>query len=133
MIAVDVNVLAYLLIEGEMTPQAQALFSADDDWISPRLWRSEFRNVLAGYVKQGLMSLDEATALMADAVTIVDDGIIDVDSDRVLALAVQSGCTAYEMEYVSLAESLGISLVTADKQVLKAFPAIASSLAGGLA
>jgi predicted nucleic acid-binding protein len=53
----------------------------------------------------------------------------DVDSDRVLRLVAGSRCSAYDCEFVALAQELGISLVTIDKQILKDFPAAAVSLA----
>jgi len=43
----------------------------------------------------------------------------------VLGLAAQSGCTAYDCEFVALAADLGTRLVTADRRVLAAFPDIA--------
>jgi predicted nucleic acid-binding protein len=43
----------------------------------------------------------------------------------VLHLAKESGCSAYDCEFVSLAMDLGIPLVTADRQVLRAFPNVA--------
>jgi predicted nucleic acid-binding protein len=52
----------------------------------------------------------------------------DVSSEKVLELAMQSNCSAYDCEYVALAQDLGVPLVTADKQILKAFPKIAISM-----
>jgi predicted nucleic acid-binding protein len=51
-----------------------------------------------------------------------------VDSGQVLELANQSGCTAYDCEFIAVAKTLGAKLVTADKQVLRAFPGIAVPL-----
>ena len=45
-----------------------------------------------------------------------------VPDERVLELAAASGCNAYDCEFVALAEGLSSSLVTSDRQVLKAFP-----------
>lgn len=49
MIVVDSNVLAYLYLPGEYSTAAEALLEQDSDWAAPILWRSEFRNILAGY------------------------------------------------------------------------------------
>lgn len=45
-----------------------------------------------------------------------------------LRLAQQSGCSAYDCEFVSLAQDLHVQLVTMDKGILAAFPEIAVSL-----
>jgi predicted nucleic acid-binding protein len=45
-----------------------------------------------------------------------------VSAERVLGLVARSTCTAYDCEYVALAQELAVPLVTADKQVLRAFP-----------
>ena len=118
----DVNLLVYLLIEGEMSEIATAVYEADGAWVAPRLWRSEFRNVLALQLRSRRLSLPEAQELMADALVLMDDDLPEVDSNQVLQLAAQSKCTTYDVEYVALARMLGVSLVTADKQVLRAFP-----------
>jgi predicted nucleic acid-binding protein len=51
-----------------------------------------------------------------------------VDSAAVLDLAFASSCSAYDCEFVALAQALGVRLVTSDKQVLRAFPRIAKPL-----
>jgi len=50
-----------------------------------------------------------------------------VDSRAVLELAVRSKCSTYDCEYVTLAMALGISLITTDRAVLRAFPDVALS------
>ena len=50
-----------------------------------------------------------------------------VASPDVLTLAIQSGCTAYDCEYVALAEALNVPPITEDREILRAFPARAVS------
>jgi predicted nucleic acid-binding protein len=52
----------------------------------------------------------------------------EIVSFHVLELVASSGCSAYDCEFVTLAEDLGTSLVTIDKKVLNEFPQVAVSL-----
>jgi predicted nucleic acid-binding protein len=52
-----------------------------------------------------------------------------VDSRAVLRLAMQSKCSAYDCEYVAVAEAAGVPLVTNDRQILREFPLIARPFA----
>ena len=57
----------------------------------------------------------------------------EIHSSRVLELSGVSGCTAYDCEFVYLAEALGVPLVTEDQKVLFAFPGQAIAMADFLA
>ncbi len=57
MIVADTNLIAYLLIPGQKTALAQAVFQQDPAWIAPFLWRSEFRNIPALYMRQSQLAL----------------------------------------------------------------------------
>lgn len=50
-----------------------------------------------------------------------------VGGERVLQLVATSPCSAYDCEYVALADELGVTLVTSDAQVLRHFPQVAQS------
>ena len=63
MIVADVNVLAYLLIPGKFTKAAEQLLEEEPVWVVPRLWRSEFRNILANYLRANEMELDDAAVI----------------------------------------------------------------------
>ena len=128
MIAVDANVILGLHLLGEDTPAAKSLLQTDPDWIVPALWRSEFRNALAKYVRCGGLALDEALRIQAEAEALLRGGEYDVDSDTVLRLAERSGCSAYDCEYVALAHKLGCRLVTLDQQIVRTFPDVATAL-----
>jgi predicted nucleic acid-binding protein len=130
MIVVDTNVLAYLYLPSDHTARAEVLLRQEPEWTAPVLWRSEFRNILAGYMRRKTLTLDEARAIQAEAEGLMAGNEHDVDSGRVLELVRDSDCSAYDCEYVALAMSLGVKLVTMDARLLKAFPRHASSLAG---
>jgi predicted nucleic acid-binding protein len=129
MIVVDSNVIAYCFISTpKFTDAARALLASDSNWNAPLLWRSEFRNILLKYVRANLLSLPDATQLQLEAEDLMKSTEFHVDSEQVLELAQQSGCTAYDCEFIAVANTLGAKLVTADKQLLKAFPKIAVPL-----
>jgi predicted nucleic acid-binding protein len=121
-IVVDTNVLAYFLLPYEFSPQAEALFKRDPDWVAPIFWRSEFRNLLAGYLRRKTLSFDEALRVQADAEAMMAGNEHEVDSRRVLELVRDSDCTAYDCEFVALAMRLELKVVTMDGKLLKAFP-----------
>lgn len=125
MIVADCNLLAYLLIEGEGTRSAEAVFLRDSAWAAPFLWRSEFRNVLTRLIRNRSMRLDDAFGTMAKAEKILGNSSLAVDSLGVLSEAASSGLSAYDAEYVALARRLSIPLVTSDRKVLAAVPTIA--------
>ena len=127
MIVVDANVVAYYALPGRRTATAEKVRARDPVWCAPYLWRSEFRNVLAGLVKRREMALGLAAEVMAAAEDLLREREFDVDSARVLDRAAASGCTAYDCEYIVLAEELDVPLVTADRQLLRAFPQVATS------
>ncbi len=128
MIVVDTNVVAYLYLPGELTVHAEALLERDSDWTAPVLWRSEFRNILAGYMRRGAIAFEQACRLQAEAESLLAGGEHDVDSSRVLELVRGSDCSAYDCEFVALAMQLGAKLVTMDAKLLRAFPRYAIAL-----
>ena len=130
MIVVDSNVLAYLYLPGEHTPAAEQLFAREPEWASPVLWRSEFRNIMAGYLRRGTVTFNQALAIQAEAESILAGNEYEVDSPGVLQLVRDSSCSAYDCEFVYLAIKLRTTLVTADKKLLSAFPAHAKALHG---
>jgi len=101
-IVVDSNVIGYLHIPGERSDDADLALRKDPHWVATKL-------------------MDEALQLMAGHER-------DVDSARVLGLAAESGCSAYDCEFVSLAKDLRVALVTVDKQILSRFPDTAVAL-----
>lgn len=128
MIVVDTNVIAYLFIEGDRAEQAEAVFAKDPEWAAPFLWRSEFRNILALYMRQSIIALNDAKRLIEEAENLMAGREFELKSSEVLELAKNSGCSAYDCEFVALAKDLNVSLVTSDKKLLTSFPAFAISM-----
>jgi predicted nucleic acid-binding protein len=133
MIVVDTNLLAYLLLPTPHAAQADAILLKDPDWIASALIHSEFRNVLLGAVRRKDIDADDARALLDRAVEVITVPDGGVDGKAVLSLALDSGCSAYDCEFVWLARDLRLPLVTADRKVLEAFPDFTWSLAASLA
>ena len=131
-VVVDVNVLAYFWLPGPLVERAIAVREATDDWHVPPLWRSEFRNLLSGYLRRGDLNLAQACALMRTVEATLFDYEESVDSLDVLRLVAGSDCSAYDCEYVALAEHLNVPLVTEDRALLRNFPDRAVQMAGVL-
>jgi predicted nucleic acid-binding protein len=127
-IVIDTNVLVYLLLPGEHTEQAERVLRRDPVWAAPFLWWSEFRNVLAVYMRQGRLSLDQAFQLMNNAEILLQGREYTVSSVRVLRLVAGTRCSAYDGEFVALAQDLGLSLVTSDARLLAEFQATAIAM-----
>jgi len=122
MIVVDTNVIAYLYLPGDRTASAESLFREDSEWSAPLLWRSEMRNVLATQIRVGRIELNGAQSIQTEAEQLLDGREFAVDSAEVLQLAAESGCSAYDCEFVVLADYLDVPLYSADQRLVERFP-----------
>ena len=130
MIIADTNLIAYLLIRGQNTAEAEAVFRKDSQWVAPRFWRSEFRNVLVLSLRHKLIEMEDALEAMEQAERLIGGQEFEVESSRVLRLAATSGCSAYDCEFVALAQNLGVPLVTSDRELIAKFkPTVVSMVA----
>ena len=128
MIVVDTNVVAYCYVRVERSQVAQRVRLRDPAWHVPILWRSELRSALANYTRRGTMAVDDATEIMMAAEAALAGCEHFVASGAVLELAAHSGLSAYDCEFVALAQSLAVPLVTEDRAVLKACPDVAMTM-----
>jgi predicted nucleic acid-binding protein len=127
-IVVDNNVLVRFWLPGDFAEPAEAAKERDGIWAAPILWRAEFRNVLAGYLQKKLLTEAEANAAYVNAQNDLGAHEYTVPTEQVIKLVLASDCTAYDCEYVALAQDLGVPLVTTDERILRAFPKNAVSL-----
>ncbi len=128
MIVADTNLIVYLLVQSEHTHAAERVLSKDPEWSVPLLWRSEFRNALVLHMRQGLMSLDQALSIMQDAEVLIGGREYSVPSSQVFTLAANSRLSAYDCEFVALAQRFGVPLVTSDSRIVASFPSAAISM-----
>lgn len=128
MIVVDSNILAYLYLPGDFTAAAETLLEKRSKWSAPVLWRSEFRNILAGYLRRKTITFECAYSIQIEAMNLMSGAEFEVDSRAVLELVRDSDCSAYDCEFIALAMQLKCKLVTMDGKLLRAFPVHAVSL-----
>jgi predicted nucleic acid-binding protein len=128
LIVADTNLIAYLLIRSDRSVVAEAVLEKDPVWSAPTLWRSEFRNVLALYLRQGHLTPADAEAYMQEAEALLEGQEYEVPSAPIFQLVLASGCSAYDCEFVQLARELAVPLVTSDQRILQAFPTVAVSM-----
>jgi len=125
MIAVDTNVVCYLLIRGDHSEVAQRLFDTDSDWVAPRLLFDELLNVLATYERKSLLAAPQVIEIVQDALDLIGDSLYELPPERVLAVARRTGLSGYDSQFVAIAEDLGVPLLTWDQQIVERCPAVA--------
>ena len=128
MIIADTNIISYLLLPTSYTDSVESLYKIDPDWAAPILWKSEFRNVMALYLRKKIITLEKAMQLQDTAESIIIQNEYDVSSSQILSLIDESNCSSYDCEFVALAHHFGTKLVTQDKKILHEFPSTAISV-----
>jgi len=127
-IVVDTNVICYRWMSSPNSAAAETALAKDPHWIAPLLWRSEFRNIVALALRKKALTIHVAQEIVRRAEASFERSEFAVSSDAVLQLVARSNCTAYDCEFVALAHAEGVSLVTADRQIVDEFPEVAISL-----
>ena len=122
MIVVDTNLIAYAVLPGERTKAALALAERDPDWVAPAVWRRELRNVLATLMRVRHLPLGRALAAFAAAEALVTDATVEPSTEEVLRMAARGRVSAWDAEFVFVAEAVGLPLVSADRRLARAFP-----------
>jgi len=122
---VDTNVVAALMLPTAANAEVSALLRQDSDWRLPPLWRSEFRQVLLKYVRADLATPEQALSLWHKALERFEMSEQPVAGHQVLALAIATGCSTYDAEFVVLARQLNCRLLTFDRKLLQLFPDLA--------
>ena len=106
MIVVDTNIISYLYLSTNQTRLVEQVLQKNSRWAAPLLWRSEFRSVLALYVRKKIISLEKALAIQQEAEDFLQENEFEVPSAQVLNLVAASSLSAYDCEFVALAQAL---------------------------
>ncbi len=127
MIASDCTLIAQFFLNTPETELARRIAMKDDTWLVPPLWRSEFRSVLRKFLLNKELSVEHCIDATIAAEEMLSGGEVQVSSADVMTLVAETGCSAYDAEYVSLATSFSIPLVTSDRRLRERFPGVALS------
>ena len=127
MIVADASLIACLLLPvadrtaNELAVRVRAL---DASWVAAPIWRLEFLNAAAGYLRRGLITAEN----VLDAYDLAARAVVSFrPSYRAVAeLLGQSTCTSYDLAYVQVARETGAPLVTFDRELLHEFPGTAA-------
>ncbi|MBC2715149.1 MAG: type II toxin-antitoxin system VapC family toxin [Desulfobacteraceae bacterium] len=128
MIVVDTNVISYFYLSSDYSELTEQLFIKTSSWSAPMLWRSEFRNVLSFYIRKKIITLQAAIQIFETAESLLQNNEYEINSVKVLKLSQESGCSAYDCEFINLAQDLNVPLVTMDKKLLNNFKNTAVSI-----
>jgi predicted nucleic acid-binding protein len=120
MIVVDASVIVPLIAPHQHTAPARVA-ARHDVWTAPVLWRSEVRSALIKMIRAKSLSLDEAKTRFKQAELQLYREC-SVQGDKVLEYSAKSQSSAYDCEYVVLADLLGLKLITTDEALIKHFP-----------
>jgi predicted nucleic acid-binding protein len=109
--------------------RGRAVWAVDPDWRLPPLWRAEFLSVLVTSTRAGVLDHEQALLLWVRATALFGAAEVEPSGEAVLEAALRSGLSADDAQFVSVAERLGVPLVTADRSILRAREDIARSMA----
>jgi predicted nucleic acid-binding protein len=128
MIVADTNLVAQLILSLEMTGEAQEIYRRDSDWRLPALWRHEFLNVLASFLRFDKVPAARLLLAWRQAVELFAGATCDVDMPLALELAGERNISAYDAQFIALARTLSAPLITEDRRLRRAAPREAVSM-----
>jgi len=74
------------------------------------------------------LSFDQVLHIIQQAELLLGENEYEVPSAHIMQLVHSSTCSAYDCEFVALAQFLDVPLMTADTKILREFPGVAKSL-----
>jgi len=119
-LVVDNNVLADFFFGSEdRVARVQTWLRRYPVWIVPDLWRYEFGNVVRSQVCFGGLPEEAARQALRQACSMVTPSPAPLTEEEILVESLQSQLTFYDASYVAHARSLGLELLTRDREILR--------------
>lgn len=120
MIVIDATVVPYLFIEGELTAAARELYRTDHVWVTPPIINHELLHLLA---RLGVTEGEEVAVRLWKEIRTAMGGNQQVpEPARSLRIGMRHGIGGNEAQYLCLAESLDLPLVSEDPALKDRFP-----------
>jgi predicted nucleic acid-binding protein len=125
LVVIDASAAAAWVLPDERSALAEELLglvmSGELDLLVPSIWSYEMSNLLVTATARNRITAPEAhratAALQAIPVRIAP--IERESGDGIVSIALDLGLSAYDAAYVLLAQSRGLPLVTADRDILR--------------
>lgn len=123
-VTIDASVSAAWVLPDESTPASEKLLGevleGRVQLVEPALWEYEMLNILKGAIARHRMDEHKAKkALHLLSQIPMETVFLDAESrSAVLEACVKHGLSAYDAAYLALADLRGISLISADKDIL---------------
>jgi predicted nucleic acid-binding protein len=133
MLVVDTNIIAPFYIRGADTERVLELHRSDSLWRTDPLALIEFSNVLATYQRSRYLTTSEARTCLIEAERFLRPHYVHLTQETALTIAIRYGVTTYDARFLAVALHLNTKLVTEDKRLRAAAPALTQSLAEALA
>jgi len=112
MIVVDATVVPFLFLEGELTEVVRELHALDSGWVTPPILNHEILHLLA---RLGVTEGNEPMERLWREIRGVLSANQQVpDPVRSLRLGIEYGLSGYEAQYLCLAQSLDLPLISED-------------------
>jgi predicted nucleic acid-binding protein len=111
-----------------MTEAARAVVESAEGVAVPALWQSECANALVGLTRRGYLDIETALEMYRDARAVFAPRETQVNREAAIRVADERRLSAYDAEYLVLAQELGCKLVTNDRRLVEAAPETAVDL-----
>src|SRR5205823_2838052 len=118
MIVVDANVIVYCVVESERTALAKKIAAKDAIWIVPPLWRFEVTSALVTLVRAKALDRERAEIALQEADQMTSNREVAVVQQAAMDAALLFKLSAYDAQYIALAQRFKARCVTEDQRML---------------